>query len=164
LESAHQEAADCIAFQAGDGPDDWDGAGGQFLACRKEFTTECRDHPLGHRAGHDVAVHRAVFGGKLEDPQDPGSRFAVQIGGCRSEGDGECGRYSIVAVGEVPVEDLSADTGPRNDITDGELIDRAFVRQRQGRVVQLGADAFGARVCALAAGGHRSRVNDIMDK
>ncbi len=61
---------------------------GDLLAGGQEFGAERRHDALGHRARHDVAVHRAVLGGEVEQPQDAGPRIAFDVGGGRGERDG----------------------------------------------------------------------------
>ena len=50
--------------------------------------------------------------------------------------DGERVCDGVVAVAEVPVEDLSADAGAVDDVADGQMVDRALVRQRERGVAQ----------------------------
>ena len=51
-----------------------------LLAGGQEFGAERRDDALGHGAGHDVAVHGAVFGGEVEQPRDARPRVALDVG------------------------------------------------------------------------------------
>ena len=84
--------------------------------------------------------------------RDPG--VALDVGDGGGEGHGDGGRDRVVAIGEVPVEDLPADPGAGDQVADGDLVDRSLVREVERGVAQQGADAFGARVGAVGAAGH----------
>ena len=122
-------------------------------SARNAATTQC------DRAGHDVAVHRPVLSGEIEESQDAGARIACDIRSRRSEGDGERVRDGVVAVPEVLVEDLATDLGASDDVADRQLVDRTLVCQRERRVPKLGADAFGAGIDTVCACCHIRSVD-----
>ena len=70
----------------------------------------------------------------------------------------------IVAIGEVLIEDLSADPGAGDQVADGDLVDGPFMGQRERRVAQQGADPFGAGIGAVGACGHGCSVRHFVDK
>ena len=90
-------------------------------SARKAVTTRCVT-----ALGTTLRYIDAVLGGEVEQPQDAGPRVAADVGCRRGERDGERGRDRVVAVAEVLVEDLSADTGAGDDVADGDLVDRAL--------------------------------------
>ena len=73
---------------------------GDLLARGQQFGAEGGDDPLGHRARHDVAVHRAVLGGEVEQRRMRDRASPLMVGGRRGERHGECGRDGIVAIGK----------------------------------------------------------------
>ena len=77
----------------------------------------------------------------------------LDVGAGRGEGHGDRCRDRIVAVGEVSVEDLPADAGPGDEVTDGELVDGSFVGQRERGVAQQvrTRSARGSALCVRAA-------------
>ena len=84
--------------------------------------------------------------------------------GCRrGERNGDCGRDGIVAIPEVLVEDLSADTGAGDDVADRQRVDRTFVCERERRHAQAGADPFGAGVGTVGSCCHASSVCHFVD-
>ena len=89
--------------------------------------------------------------------------IAADVGRCRGERHGECGRDRIVAVGEVLIEDLPADPGAGDDVADGQLVDGPFVRERERRLAQPGADPFGAGIGAVGCGLPSSSVGHFVD-
>ena len=128
------------------------------------------EHPhdvLGHRARHDVAIHRAMLGREGEQVGDPGAWVGVALSGRVGEGLGEGLRKGdvdgVVAVAEVPVEDLAADLGAGDEITDGDFVDRAFVGHRERGLAQTGAHPFGAGIGAAAAVGHEMKPRNFVD-
>jgi hypothetical protein len=133
------------------------------LAGRLQFGTERRDDALCHRTRHDVAVHGPVLGGEVEEPQDTSARVAVDVSGRRGERHRECGGDGVVAVAEVLVEDLPADFGAGDDVTDRQLIDWALVGQQESRLPQASAHPFGAGIDAVRSCCHRSSVSHFVD-
>jgi hypothetical protein len=101
-----------------------------------------------------VVIHRAVCGGRLEDSQDARPRVAVDAAGRRRERRGHRRRDGVVAVGEVLIEDLPADTRAGDEVADRDPVDGTFVCQRERRVTQQRAHPFGAGVCTVCAGCH----------
>jgi hypothetical protein len=60
-----------------------------------------------------------VLGGEVEQPRDAHTGVALLDLGCRrGERDGERGGDRVVAIAEVLVEDLPADFGAGDDVTD----------------------------------------------
>ena len=73
------------------------------------------------------------------------------------------GRDGVVAVREVLVEDLPADAGAGDEVTDGDLVDGPLVGQRERRVAQQGAHPFGAGICAVRSCCHVNSVCHFVD-
>ena len=163
-EPADQKPADRVGRQAGDGGDSRHAVGGDLLARGREFGAERGDDPQCDRTRHDVAVHRPVLSGEIEESQDAGARIACDIRSRRSEGDGERVRDGVVAVPEVLVEDLATDLGASDDVADRQLVDRTLVCQRERRVPKPGADAFGAGIDTVRACCHIRSVDHFVDK
>ena len=94
-----------------------------------------------------------MLGGEVEQTQNAGPYITAVVGGRRGERNGDCGRDGIVAIAEVLVEDLPADTGAGDDVADRQHVDRTFVCERERRLAQSGADPFGAGIghCGLRA-------------
>ena len=136
---------------------------GYLLARGREFGAECGNHPLCDRARHDVAVHRAVVGGEIEQRQDAGTRFTDEIRGGRREGSTERKCDGVVAVPEVLIEDLTADLGARDNVADGQPVDRLLMRQRECRFPQPGADPLGAGIDTVGACCHIRSVDHFVD-
>ena len=65
-----------------------------------------------------------MLGGEVEQTENAGPYITAVVGGRRGERNGDRGRDGIVAIAEVLVEDLSADTGAGDDIADRQHVDR----------------------------------------
>ena len=135
-----------------------------LLTRGREFGAEGGDDTLRHRARHDVAVHRTMVGGEIEERQDAGARVAGDIRGCRREGGRECIRDGVVAVPEVLVEHLATDLGTRDDVADRQLVDRTLMGECERCVAQPGADPFRTGIDTVGACCHIRSVNKFVDK
>ena len=62
-------------------------------SARNAVTTRCVT-----ALGTTLRYIDAVFGGEVEQPQDARAGVAADVGRCRGERDGECGRDRVVAV------------------------------------------------------------------
>ena len=135
-----------------------------LLARGREFGSEGGDDAQRDRTRHHVAVHRAVFGGEIEQSQDAGAWIADDISGGHRECDGERIRDRVVAVAEVLIEDLAADLGAVDDIAHRQSVDRALMRQRERGVAKLAADSFGPGIDTVGACGHICTIIHFVDK
>jgi hypothetical protein len=63
----------------------------------------------------------------------------------------------------VLVEDLPADFGAGDDVTDGELVDLALVGQRERGLPQPCADPFRAGIDAVRSCCHMSSLGHFID-
>ncbi len=139
------------------------GLGRDLFARGREFRTEGRDDAHRDCTRHHIAVHRAVFGGEIEQSHDAGTWIADDIAGGRCECDRERIRDRVVAVAEVPVEHLAADLGAVDDVAHRQSVDWALVCQREGGVAKPAADSLGPGIDAVGACCHNCTIIHFMD-